>query len=285
MNLVMIILAASLLVRPALAQDFDRTRTVEPPAPALAPVPPPQPPSDGLGLVSYREGLFARRPGEGVDWLDAPLRSRVEEGDRVRTGPKGRAEIEFQSRNVLRLAPATTLRLARLAEEEHEQALKVDLELEQGDIWAELEGLEDEDDFTIRSQVMGAAITGTGLQLSVNEERETVLTVLHGEVRVAADAAALAGGARPISVDSLGALLRAPAPAARPGSPVPVAGPHPVAGPREVSLSEWLVIVKDMQQIRIGADGRVRAAASIASAGDSDWVRWNLARNKNQPGK
>jgi hypothetical protein len=59
-----------------------------------------------------------------------------------------------------------------------------------------------------------------------------------------------------------------------------VAGPVPVAGPREVSLAEWLVIVRDMQEIRIGADGRIQTAGRIESAGDSDWVRWNLERSR-----
>ena len=262
------------------AQDFDRTRAVDAPAPdTLALVS--ATPIAGLGLVSFREGLLARRPAVNPDWLDAPLRSQVEEGDRVRTGPRGRSEIEFQANNVLRLAPSTTLCLTQLLQEERESALKVDLQLEEGDVWAELNGLDEDDDFTVRSQVMGAAITGTGFRLSVDQDRETVLTVLHGEVRVAADDEGLARDPRlGLSVDSLSTLLQEARPARKGGAPVPVAGPTPVAGPREVSLKEWMIIVKGMQEVRIGADGTVRAAGNISSAGNSAWVRWNLERNK-----
>jgi hypothetical protein len=280
MNRLAITIACLLCCAPSRGQDFDRSRAVEEKPVAVAPEESALA-LGGLGLVSFREGLLARRPGELPDWLDAPLRSRVEEGDRVRTGPQGRAEIQFQERNVLRLAPATTLRLTQLAQEEVERAITVDLELEKGELWAELEDLDAQDDFKVRSQVMGAAITGTGFRLSVDERRETVLSVLHGEVRVAADDAGLARDpAMALSVDSLRSLLGEPRATRRKGPPVPVAGPHAVAGPHEVSLQEWMVIVRDRQQIRVGADGKVRAAGALPAAEGSAWERWNLQRNK-----
>jgi len=278
MRLLILLVALGLGVHPSLSQDFDRSRA---PAEAAAAADTLRLGDDGggLGLVCYREGLLARRPGRLSDWLDAPLRSRVEEDDRVRTGEQGRAEIQFKTRNILRLAPATTLHLARLVEEEREAAIAVDLELEEGGLWAELDNLDEDDEFTVRSRVMGAAITGTSFTLDVDASQETVLTVHRGEVRVAADAASLRGAKPAIGVDSLATLLRPPPPP-RPGAPVPVPGPVPVAGPREVSLQEWLVIVRDMQEIRIGADGRVRGAGRVSSPGDSEWVRWNLRRNQ-----
>jgi hypothetical protein len=215
--------------------------------------------------------------------LDAPLKSQVEEGDRVRTGPEGRAEIEFQAHNVLRLAPSTTLRLDRLAQEEQDAALRVDLNLESGELWAELNGLEEEDEFSVGSKVMGAAITGTGLRISVNEQQETILAVLHGEVRVAADREALRTPHPELTVDSLQSLLKPVMPRAVKGAPVPVGGPVPVAGPHPVSLREWLVIVKSKQEIRIGADGRVHAAGVMTQTGDPEWIRWNQERNQSAP--
>jgi len=257
------------------AQDFETSRAGEDSAPQAAPAveaPPATP--EGLGQVSYRDGLLSRHPGSGGEWLDAPLRSHVQEGDRVRTGERGRAEIEFRERNTVRLAPATTLRLDRLVQEEQDASLRVDLDLERGELWAELEGLDEEDEFRVGSRVLGAAITGTGLRLAVGEDNETVLAVLHGEVRVAGSRAALAEGRPALDVDSLSALLEGPRKPRKPGAPTPVAGPVPVAGPREVSLEEWMVIVKSQQEIRIGADGRVRAAGRLDTGAHEEWLRW-----------
>ncbi|MFA7331512.1 MAG: FecR family protein [Candidatus Delongbacteria bacterium] len=269
---------------PLHAQEFDRTRAAAAPTPVTAQDSSMSAPEDaGLGLVSYREGLLARFPERAADWLDAPLRSHVAEGDRVRTGPRGRAEIEFQSRNLLRLAPSTTLRLDRLAQEEQDAALRVDLQLEQGELWAELNGLDEEDEFSVGSRVMGAAITGTGLRVAVNERQETVLSVLHGEVRVAADRESLRGQRPTLTVDSLRSLLKAPKPRGLTRAPTPVGGPVPVPGPHEVSLREWLVIVKTNQEIRIGSDGRVQAAGALQAKENSDWIRWNQERNAGAP--
>jgi hypothetical protein len=265
------------------AQDFDRTRAGAAPTQVSADTSLTPEVLGGLGLVSYREGLLARHPNQAADWLDAPLKSQVEEGDRVRTGPEGRAEIEFQAHNVLRLAPSTTLRLDRLAQEEQDAALRVDLNLESGELWAELNGLEEEDEFSVGSKVMGAAITGTGLRISVNEQQETILAVLHGEVRVAADREALRTPHPELTVDSLQSLLKPVMPRAVKGAPVPVGGPVPVAGPHPVSLREWLVIVKSKQEIRIGADGRVHAAGVMTQTGDPEWIRWNQERNQSAP--
>ena len=258
------------------AQDFESSRAGDASSPQAPPVVEPAPAAPaGLGQVSFRDGLLARHPGSGDQWLDAPLLSHVQEGDRVRTGERGRAEIEFRERNTVRLAPATTLRLDRLVQEEQDASLRVDLDLERGELWAELEGLDEEDEFRVGSRVLGAAITGTGLRLAVGEDNETVLAVLHGEVHVAGSRAALAEGRPSLDVDSLSALLAGPrSPRPAPGAPTPVAGPVPVAGPREVSLEEWMVIVKARQEIRIGADGRVRAAGPLDTAAHKEWLRW-----------
>lgn len=268
---------------PLQAQEFDRTRAATDATPVVGSAPPDSGAWMGLGQVSFREGLLARLPQRLTQWLDAPLRSRVEEGDRVRTGPEGRAEIQFRSRNLVRLAPSTTLRLDRLVHEEQEAGLRVDLQLERGELWAELEDLEDEDEFTLGSKVMGAAITGTGLRMRVDEGEETVLSVLHGEVRVAADRGMLKQARHVVEVDSLARLLERPAPTPVTRAPHPVAGPVPVEGPREISLEEWLVVVKSRQEIRIGADGRVRAAGAMRPEAESDWSRWNEQRNALPP--
>jgi len=282
MKLLPCILLSALCVLATKAQDFDRVRAA-PVAASLADstsaivLSPSAAP--GLGLITLREGDLARQALDAQVWEDAPLRSRVRSADRVRTGADGRAEIVFTPQNVLRLAPATTLSLAKLSQEEEDAALEVELVVESGRIWAELDDLDAEDSFTVRTPVLGAAITGTGFSLDVDDGGESILEVLHGEVRVAANAQALNRTDRAIGIDSLGHLLKTPtAPRPVKGAPVPVQGPTAVAGPHPVSLDEWLVIVKEHQRLRIGAGGRVLEAGPAALR-DEAWRRWNLQQN------
>lgn len=261
---------AGMLVLAARAQDFESVRggaedvVAEPVAADTA--------ATGFGQVVYREGRLDRQPGEAADWLDAPRGSAVEQGDLVRTGPASRAELQLGEGNRLRLAPESRLSVRRLGEESAEAGAVADLELEEGDLWAELDGLDASDSFTIRSGLMGAAITGTVLRVAVGPEAGTLVRVYRGEVRVGSSDGMLAGG-RPTPIED----------AAPKGPPRRVSGPTPVAGPHPVSLDEWLVIVKSMQEIRIAADGRIQAAGGF-SADDADeardWVRWNRERDR-----
>jgi len=62
-----------------------------------------------------------------------------------------------------------------------------------------------------------------------------------------------------------------------------IEGPKQISGPRQVSFEEWYYIVKNMQEIRIGKDGRL-LSSGIFSSDDpdeqTDWVQWNLKRDR-----
>ncbi len=274
------ILGVLLLVLASSAQDFDRVRAgaATQSLDSMKQVLPTPPAPVDLGKVTLREGFLARLEQGRRDWLDAPLHSQVQQLDRVRTGKDSRAEIQFHARNVLRLAPATTLSLEKLSQEEEDAALEVDVVVEEGGIWAELDALEEQDVFSVRTPVMGAAITGTAFTLDVDKEGVSTLEVIHGEVRVGKSNQRPDPQAPAIGLDSLRQIMAPRGPQPVKGAPQPVAGPHAVAGPREVSLEEWLVIVKDQQRLRIGPGGRVLEAGEARPRKDA-WHRWNKERN------
>lgn len=116
-----------------------------------------------------------------------------------------------------------------------------------------------------------------------------MVRVYHGEVRLGNSRDALSGGTVRELAD-LPRLTGAPSPESPHPveGPRPVEGPHPVAGPHEVSLEEWVVIVRQMQEVRIGADGRVRSAGAFNArdaSEDREWVRWNRMRNLQRRGR
>ncbi len=244
-------------------------------------------PESGGGEVSYLDGRLLRMPPADADWRNADLHSRVNGGDRVRTVERSRAEIDLGDDNLIRLAPLTTLDLRKLQEEQADlHADRADTQtghtsdifIEEGEIWAELNGLEEADQFEISSGLVGAAITGTGLRIRQDQRTGALVRVYHGEVQLAASPEALKTG-QPVRAEELGSRLQSPANAQAPHT---VAGPVPVAGPHQVSLEDWLVIVGAMQQVVLDAQGRVTAAGAFSAADNQEqdpWIQWNQARN------
>jgi hypothetical protein len=64
------------------------------------------------------------------------------------------------------------------------------------------------------------------------------------------------------------------------GPPGPMMKPHPVPGPHPVTMEQWTYIVRALQQINIGPDGRATKPFRFDIAADlNDWVRWNQMRD------
>jgi hypothetical protein len=56
-----------------------------------------------------------------------------------------------------------------------------------------------------------------------------------------------------------------------------------VPGPTQITLEEWVYLVKSYQQLTIGANGQVKSAGSFKKSDrdeNSDWVKWNLQRDR-----
>jgi hypothetical protein len=68
----------------------------------------------GVARVSLISGEASTQRGDSGDWVAATLNTPVVAGDHVSTGNEGRLELQLDAANVVRLAGATTLKVANL---------------------------------------------------------------------------------------------------------------------------------------------------------------------------
>lgn len=221
------------------------------------------------GAFTLVEGDVKKKQLQDLDWIRAQLKTNVYTGDKVRTLLKSRAEMQLAEIDLIRLAPKTTIDIVKLYEETKEKKLETKIKLEQGDIWGKVKSVDANSTFDVSSDFAGAAITGTVFRLNHDStKQETQLKVYTGEVKISN---------APEKMDTL-------TPQTIGGSQRrQIEGPRQVPGPTQISLDQWVYLVRNMQQITIGANGKVKSTGSF-KANDrdeqTDWVKWNLARDR-----
>ncbi len=216
--------------------------------------------SEKKGIVTYADGQVKRRKTELENWQDAPEKTEVLSGDKVRTYRQSRAELDLAQLDIIRLAPRTIIDIVKLYEETKEKKLETKIKVEEGELWANVHEVEMDTQFDISAPIAAAAITGTVLRVKVDDDSTTQIKVYKGEVKV-----------------SKPAEQEAPK-ADRSLAPKKVQGPTEVAGPKEVTVDEWVEIVKAMQQITINKKGQIVSSSSFSKDDQdesTDWVQWN----------
>jgi len=217
---------------------------------------------DNKGLVTFVEGAVKKQKLQQEDWATVIKNSEVTGGERVRTFRASRAELELARLDRIRMAPQTVIDVLKLYEETKEQVIESQINLQSGDLWANVSKKPANMKFSIGTPVAVAAITGTIFRMSVGDDSLAMLKVYNGEV----------------------VMTNAPESQVTPTiiKPTQVPGPHEVPGPREVSLEEWAIIVKSMQQIKIDKRGQVAYQGNFAQNDQdeqTDWVLWNQVRD------
>jgi len=76
-----------------------------------------QGPAPGVARLSVIQGNVSTQRGDNGEWVAATVNTPVAVGDRVSTGPDGRAEIQLDSANVIRLSSNTTVKVANITRE------------------------------------------------------------------------------------------------------------------------------------------------------------------------
>src|SRR5260370_29991083 len=75
----------------------------------------PDSPNHGAARISIMMGDVSVRRGDNGDFVAAAINAPLLVGDRVITGPNGRAEVQFDSSNMIRVAANSEIRISELA--------------------------------------------------------------------------------------------------------------------------------------------------------------------------
>jgi len=184
----------------------------------------------------------------------------VTEGDRIQTVKAEVVEVTLKDGSVLRIAEESDVAILVPGKN------AVSASVKSGKIWANIKKLSKRNaSFEVTSGTATAAIRGTVVRMdNVPQDSMTKVLVYDGKVDVGPGA-------------NLAAQQQ---PAAQPGERKEVPGPQEIPGPFEVSLMEWVSIVKG-QQINIRPDGKYHKFEfdQQKDAGDA-WVKFNLERDK-----
>ncbi|MEJ2636665.1 MAG: FecR family protein [Calditrichia bacterium] len=191
-------------------------------------------------------------------------------GDKIETKKESRCEITMNNGNVVRIDENSiyTLENVKVTPE----TVKAESFLGSGKLWSTIRKIFSKDDyFKVKSPSAVIAVRGTIYRVDVQPDSTTQLRVYDGEVEVT-----------PYN-PSMGALEKT-TPGEQPkaiGPPRDVPGPTTVSGPRDVTMEEWLEIVKAQQQIVVSPDGSFQKSDfNLEDDAKSDWVQWNKQRDE-----
>ena len=196
----------------------------------------------------------------GAVWNSAKLGLTVNDGDWIKTKKESRCEIRLADKSLIRLGEDTEFEFTTANITAQQRNVKGDLKT--GQVYLNLNTkTSSKSQFQIKAPTAVCAVRGTIYR--IDADSTTQCTVYDGTVDVGP--AKLWG--QPIKRE--GKSLQ----------PYQVPGPSQVPGPYEVSLEQWVQIVKGFQ-ITVRQDGKFAKTQFDAQqdAGD-EWVKWNKQRD------
>ncbi|HOO60084.1 MAG TPA: FecR family protein [Candidatus Mcinerneyibacteriales bacterium] len=221
----------------------------------------------GRGVITALEGEAEKRQAPEADWLEAALEMDIYSREMVRTLPESFAEISLSRGSVIRLAPKTTVNMNKLYEEA-EDKIVTNIEVAEGEIWGNVNKTGEDELFSVDSTAVSSSIIGTIFRIDTGDDG-TLIKVYRGNVEVS-------GKPSP------------PKDAPADDEPREIQGPTEVEGPKEVTLEEWTIIVREMMELKVDAQGRIVRMDTIkpmSAEEQSAWVKWNQERDLKSPAK
>jgi hypothetical protein len=220
---------------------------------------------NGDANVNFLEGASTVLEKGEKAWQPLKIGDILGEGDEVQTGKGARVELLLPDKSRLRFAENSAFRVVRMESGSSSKPKDVKVHLALGRAWSNvIQTVGVKGNFEIASDKAVTGVRGTVYRMNVELDRSALVRVYDGTVYVT-------GG---------GKALEKPLPV---GPPTRVSGPKPIPGPHRVTMEEWTIIIKAMQQVRVGADGTPDKPRDFTASEDRDeWVDWNRARDRNK---
>jgi len=190
---------------------------------------------------------------------------RLQADQEVRAGEKSRLAIRFPDGTVMRLAEKARLKMNELTFNAEKSGKNVKVELLIGKLWAKVKKISTPgSSVEVKTSNAVAGVRGTVYRINVEDDQSAMIKVYDGSVYVANPPR---DSSRPVD---------------KVVQPHQVAGPHEISPPAHpVSMEEWTVIVKEMQQLSISSKGVVSKPENFDPKTDADdWVVWNRELDK-----
>ena len=223
------------------------------------------PADDSAAIVTRLDGNASVITKGGKAGTPLKKHDKLRKGQEVKVGEKSRVELKYPDGTVMRFAERSTIKIDDITYDSKTQSKKVKVDLGGGKLWANVKKLVTADSkVEVKTVNAVAGVRGTVYRVNVEEDNSAMVKVYDGTVAVA------------------GVPKEAAKPSGQFTAPVPVAGPQQVPPPyHEVSMEEWTVIVKSMQQITVSPQGVASKPQDFTPQQDmDDWVQWNQERDK-----
>ncbi|MEI7670919.1 MAG: FecR family protein [Deltaproteobacteria bacterium] len=217
----------------------------------------------GTATVSFLKGSAEILDKGKGPWVSLKLNDALEDGDQVRTKEGVQMELRLADNSRLRFSGNSEFKIVRMEVGGPSTPRDVNVHVALGKAWASVsKTVGTKGNFSVSTDTAVAGVRGTVYRMDVEQDRSSLVRVYDGTVHVT-------GG---------GKAAETPKPV---GPPTRVSGPTPIPGPHKVSMEEWTVIIKAMQQVRIGANGVPEKPRDFTEKEDrDDWVEWNKAKDR-----
>jgi ferric-dicitrate binding protein FerR (iron transport regulator) len=216
--------------------------------------------SESVGKLSFFVGAVTVQSKAAAEAKAAKLNQPVSDGDRIVTDKADRAEITLKDGSVLRIAELSDIIIAC------PNGKTVSPSIQKGKLWGNIKKLGQRSyDFEVSTGTATAAIRGTVFRMEDDPaDSLTKVAVYDGKVAVGP------------SVELKKVLEKS-------GERKEVSGPSEVPGPFEVSLMDWVTIVKG-QQINVQKGGKYsQFKFNQKKDAEDDWVKFNKERDAAVP--
>ncbi len=226
----------------------------------------------GNAEITYLSGTASLISKEGQTLKSLSKGQQLTQGDRIRTGKKSRIEIKLPDGSFIRFDEDTSFELETVGLDQKDRRRDIRVRVLLGKVWAKVSRLfSNRGRFALSTKTAVAGVRGTTYRMNVNADDSAVVRVYNGEVVVQSKA----------QMDETTAAFQQLKESKPDSGPHSVQGPHPIPGPHPVSVTEWLHILKSMQEITIHPDGTATKPFRFSiQADENEWVRWNKARDE-----